>query len=254
MDCSWLFYGRVPLDFQSCQPSSKILHDVLWTIIKVNGHFSRTILEHRWVVVFFVLCRVLFSVAYLILMVSLWLSEVSQLEAQHFHWSILVMPRPRKIDPRGFSISGHKFATPPSPNLQKLLGTPEAVPSDAGDAGWKCLEWWHLDTYRPGATWMVQTKGGFYSHGGTPVAGWFIGGNPSINGWLRGTPISGNHHIMIWYDEKKTGMRWCLVRHIHAGKPGKPGKAGNLRKNVSEMYVGISQTNLPGFCKKWGYW
>ena len=38
-----------------------------------------------------------------------------------------------------------------------------------------------------------------HSHGGTSIAGWFIRENPR-NGWFRGTPISGNPHIMIIYD------------------------------------------------------
>ena len=32
-------------------------------------------------------------------------------------------------------------------------------------------------------------------NGDTPIAGWFIMKNPSINGWFGGTPISGNHHL-----------------------------------------------------------
>ena len=27
--------------------------------------------------------------------------------------------------------------------------------------------------------------GGFHSHGGTPIAGWFIVENPNLNGWLK---------------------------------------------------------------------
>ena len=32
-------------------------------------------------------------------------------------------------------------------------------------------------------------------NGGSPIAGWVIMENPSINGWVGGTPISGNLHI-----------------------------------------------------------
>ena len=37
--------------------------------------------------------------------------------------------------------------------------------------------------------------GVFHSKGGTPIAGWFIMENPSVNSRFRGTPISRNLHM-----------------------------------------------------------
>ena len=44
---------------------------------------------------------------------------------------------------------------------------------------------------------IISTSGGFHSHGGPPN-GWFLLGDiPWTNGWwLRGTPISGNAHML----------------------------------------------------------
>jgi hypothetical protein len=39
------------------------------------------------------------------------------------------------------------------------------------------------------------TCGGFLSHGGSPIAGWFIMENPKIT-WTWGYPISSNLHVM----------------------------------------------------------
>ena len=41
-------------------------------------------------------------------------------------------------------------------------------------------------------------KWGFHKWG-SPIAGWFIRENPSMNGWCRGTPMSGNLHIICIY-------------------------------------------------------
>ena len=42
---------------------------------------------------------------------------------------------------------------------------------------------------------LVPTFGGFPSHGGTPIAGWFIIENPNANGWFGGTTIDGTPQI-----------------------------------------------------------
>ena len=55
--------------------------------------------------------------------------------------------------------------------------------------------------------------GGFHSHGGTPIAGWLIMENPSINGWFGGTPISGNLHIvrLLWQMTNIPMPLWVAV-------------------------------------------
>ena len=42
----------------------------------------------------------------------------------------------------------------------------------------------------------VLLYAGFHSHGGTPIAGWFIRENPNLK-WMitRATPISGNPRV-----------------------------------------------------------
>ena len=46
--------------------------------------------------------------------------------------------------------------------------------------------------------WFLKVRyGGFHSHGGTPIGGWFISWKiPSRNGWFGGTPILGNLHML----------------------------------------------------------
>jgi hypothetical protein len=45
--------------------------------------------------------------------------------------------------------------------------------------------------------WLIIISHG--SHGSTPIAGWFILENPSINGWFRGAPILvGNLHTVVY--------------------------------------------------------
>ena len=63
-------------------------------------------------------------------------------------------------------------------------------------SGWKCVEIAifqdELDEF--------SVHGGFLSHGGTPIAGWFISWKIPTKKWMIwGYPISGNHHVVeIW--------------------------------------------------------
>ena len=53
---------------------------------------------------------------------------------------------------------------------------------------------------------------------GVPPNGWFIVENPIKNGWFRGTPISGNFHIVALYSPQNlevhdsTAVFWRVVR------------------------------------------
>ena len=59
-----------------------------------------------------------------------------------------------------------------------------------------------------------QKSVGVSTHGGTPIAGWFLLGKiPSRSGWFRGTLISGNHHVEnhsadFFLEPIKTGWWW----------------------------------------------
>ena len=52
----------------------------------------------------------------------------------------------------------------------------------------------------------VDANGGFHSHGGTPIAGWFTRKNPDLK-WMmtRGTPILGSAQI-YWAKMGLSGM------------------------------------------------
>jgi hypothetical protein len=47
---------------------------------------------------------------------------------------------------------------------------------------------------------LLSGYGGFHSHGGAPIAGWFMENPNLLKGWELGVPpILGHHHIYIYY-------------------------------------------------------
>ena len=50
--------------------------------------------------------------------------------------------------------------------------------------------------------WFFFPYGGFHSHGGSPIAGWFME-NPSINGWELGVPL---------FQESAISVSWFYMR------------------------------------------
>ena len=79
--------------------------------------------------------------------------------------------------------------------LEKLVG------NDQTYRFWT-LFLWKIVNPKPDVMNLGSSNGGFHSHGGTPIAGWFTRENPSTNGWFGGTSILWKHPnidcLIVW--------------------------------------------------------
>ena len=73
--------------------------------------------------------------------------------------------------------------------------------------------------------------------GVTPITGWFVRENPSINGWFRGTPIYGNPHVFSkWRD---TAMLCCFGSQM--GQPCSAHLSRTSQQKQSWFIVSMTQ-------------
>ena len=92
---------------------------------------------------------------------------------------------------------------------------------------------------------------GFRSHGGSPIAGWFVREHANLK-WIitRGSPVSGNLHmgITMFYDILKYSecAEWCFYTKLELGGPT---LWGNNPKTLdgckSESPVDSTLVNIP---------
>ena len=96
--------------------------------------------------------------------------------------------------------------------------------------------------------------GGFHSHGGTSIAGWFIRKNPIINGWFGGIPIDGHLHFGATgaphHSSERTASWSCCLAASPSGRcclrcwrDMRVSIDGGTPK--SSMLVGVSLINHP---------